>query len=111
MDEAVVCFFLTDDEKSSRIEKSVSYHFKLIVVFRIYQSMFCHENDHICFMVCQCEIFSKEHLEEPPNVIYKTGEHEQEVSYDTIGRCCVYPDFISNTVYGFYPPFFVQFHI
>ena len=110
--EAVISFLLTDYRGSSRVKKFVSYHFKFIIMFRIDHSLFCHKNDHVCLVVCQCETFSKKRLEEFPNVIHKTCEHEQEISNDTIGGCCIDPNFISDSIYGFYSPSFsVNFHI
>ena len=58
------------------VEESFGYFFELVIVFWVNHTIFHHENNHADFHVCQGEIFPKEQLEEPPNVIDKTGEHE-----------------------------------
>ena len=72
------------------VEELLCYFFEFVIVFRVNHTIFHHENNHADFQVCQGEIFPEEQLEEPPNVVDKAGEHEQEVSYDTVGGCCVY---------------------
>ena len=66
------------------VEESFSYYFQLVIMLRVGHSMFCHKNDHAYLIICQCEIFSQIHFEEPPYVVYKTGEHEQEISYEAV---------------------------
>ena len=67
------------------VEKLLCYFFELIIVFWVDHAVFRHENNHADFHVCQGEPFPKKQLEELPDVIYKTGEHEQEIPDECIG--------------------------
>jgi hypothetical protein len=54
-------------------------------VFRVDHTVFCHENHHTDFHVCQREILAEELLEEFPDVVDETGEHEEEIPDERIG--------------------------
>ena len=58
------------------IEELLCYNFELVIAFRVDHAMFHQENNQTYFHVCQGEIFAEELLEELPDVIDQTGEHE-----------------------------------